>query len=78
MGFSRVPEIKLSSADTLGAAWDMSTPDEDGHYRLSWHLGEDDDEDGWRAGQRVIERDHSNGRNSTNLADLWKKMIYYL
>ena len=50
-GFSRVPEVHLGSADVLGSGYGRRPRDEDGKYRLSWHVtGEDG---GWRAGQHT-------------------------
>ena len=39
-GFSRVAQVRLSNADVLGSDHSTNTPDEDGKYRLSWHVGQ--------------------------------------
>ena len=61
-GFSRVPAISLNSADVLGSGDFQHEADEDGHYRLSWHL---DGGSGWRAGHR------------TEDLEGWTKLLYW-
>ena len=58
-GFSRHPRVDLRSADT---------EDQDGDYRLSWHLGTDTG--GWRAGMRKNLVRERGGR--------FEKLIFYL
>jgi len=70
-GFSRVPRVSLSSADTLGSGLQNGDEDdrvdEDGAYRLSWHYGE-----GWRAGLE-IEMDSTHAARASQ----WHKLLYY-
>ena len=50
-GFSRVPRVRLQSADCLGCDNDDQVDgpaDEDGRHRLSWHT--DGDDGGFRVG----------------------------
>jgi hypothetical protein len=70
-GFSRTAAVDLSAADTLGSGHSSHVADEDGHYRLSWHL--DADEGGWRAGQVInLTSDHRDD------ADDWKKLLFWI
>ena len=48
--------MRLSNADVLGSDHSTNTPDEDGKYRLSWHVGQGENDGGWRAGQHVPEQ----------------------
>ena len=67
-GFSRVAQVRLSNADVLGSDHSTNTPDEDGKYRLSWHVGQGENDGGWRAGQ------HTCLSNS----DGWRKLVYFV
>ena len=60
-GFSRVPQVKLHVADICD-----SDDEEDGKYRLSWHL----DCGGYRAGLITDLDDDGNGRG-------WRKLVFY-
>ena len=69
-GFSRVPEVRLDTADTLGCNSGATfvqvggeEEDEDGKYRLSWHF----DSGGWRAGHSIDLDDD----------DKWRKLLFY-
>ena len=65
-GFSRVAAVSLETADTLGSGYPgFDSADEDGHYRMSWHIGSGDNGEGWRAGQMCDEE----------LVDGWKKLV---
>ena len=61
-GFSRVPQVKLHVADICD-----SDDEEDGKYRLSWHL----DCGGYRAGHITDLDDDGNGHNG------WRKLVFY-
>lgn len=64
--------VELSNADVLGSGWMENPKDEDGHYRLSWHLDEESvpGAGGWRAGHEI---DLHEGTGDT-----WMKLMYFV
>jgi len=70
-GFSRAARVDLSNADVLGSGWMENPKDEDGRYRLSWHLDEESvpGAGGWRAGHEI---DLHEGTG-----DSWMKLMYF-